>query len=106
MEIDWGGISNSTSCGCPMANSQGHETHPTGYNTSEVDWGGIDSNPNHMNEPLISEVDWGAHDSSLFLFLVNIDYDAKPNQSSIQGLWRELQHRTPSDRIPTKKSLV
>ena len=29
-------------------------------------------------------------------FLVNIDYDAKPNESPIQGLWGELQHRTSS----------
>ena len=94
MEIDWGGKFNCTSCGCPMANWQGHETHPTGHNTSEVDWGGHDPNPNHMNETLLSEVDWGAHDSSVFLFLVNIDYDAKPNESSIQGLWGELLHRT------------
>ena len=49
-----------------------------------------------MNESLLSEVDYGAHDSSVFLFLVNIDYDAKPNESSIQGLWGELQHRTYS----------
>ena len=47
-----------------------------------------------MNASLISEVDWGAHDSSVFLFLVNIDYDAKSNESSIQGLGGELQHRT------------
>ena len=39
MEIDWGGKVNYTSCGCPMVNWQGHETHPTGHNTSEVDWG-------------------------------------------------------------------
>ena len=77
MEIDWGGKFNYTSYGCPMANWQGHETHPTGHNTS-------------------TEVDWGEHDSSIFLFLVNIDYDAKPNESSIQGLWGELQHRTSS----------
>ena len=96
MEIDWGGKFNSTSCGCPMANWQGHETHPTGHYTSEVDWCGHDPNPNHMNESLLSEGDWGAHDSSIFLFLVNIDYDAKPNESSIQGLWGELQHRTSS----------
>ena len=68
MEIDWGGKFNCTSCGCPMANWQGHETCPTGHNTSEVDWGGHDPNPNHMNESLLSEVDWGAHDSSVFLF--------------------------------------
>ena len=42
MEIDWGGKFNYTSCGYPMANWQGHETHPTGHKTSEVDWGGHD----------------------------------------------------------------
>ena len=61
MEIDWGGKFNYTSCGYPMANWQGHGTHPTGHKTSEVDWGGHDPNPNHVNEPLLSEVDWGAH---------------------------------------------
>ena len=40
-----------------MANWQGHETHPTGHKTSEVDWGGHDPNPNHVNESLLS-VDW------------------------------------------------
>ena len=96
MEIDWGGKFNCTSCRCPMANWQGHETHPTGHNTSEIDWGGHDPNPSHMNEPLLSEVVWGVHDSSVFLFLVNIDYNAKPNESAIQGLWGELQQRTSS----------
>ena len=80
MEIDWGGKPNYTSYGCPMTNWRGHETH----------------NPNHMNESLLSEVDWEAHDTSVFLFLVNIDYDAKPNESPIQGLWGELQCRTSS----------
>ena len=61
MEIDWGGKFNYTSCGYPMANWQGYETHPTGHKTSEVDWGGHDPNPNHVNEYLLSEVDWGAH---------------------------------------------
>ena len=28
MEIDWRGKLNSTSCGCPWADWQGHETHP------------------------------------------------------------------------------
>ena len=50
----------------------------------------------HITLTMLSEVDWGAHDSSVFLFLVNIDYDAKPNESPIQGLWGELQHRTSS----------
>ena len=34
MEIDWGGKFNFTSRGYPMANWQGHETHPTGHKTS------------------------------------------------------------------------
>ena len=65
MEIDWGSKFNYTSCGCPMANWQGHETHPTGHNTSEVDWGGRDPNPNHVNESLLSELDWGAQNSDV-----------------------------------------
>ena len=44
MEIDWGGKFNYSSCGHPMANWQGHETHHTGHKTSEVDWGGHDPN--------------------------------------------------------------
>ena len=44
MEINWGGTFNYTSCEYPMANWQGHETHPTGHKTSEVDWGGHDPN--------------------------------------------------------------
>ena len=49
MEIDWGGKFNYTSCGHPMANWQGHATHPTGHKTSEVDWGGHD--PNEPDNP-------------------------------------------------------
>ena len=82
-----------------MANWQGHEPHHTRHNTSEVDWGGHDPNPDCMNESLLSEVDWGAHDSSVFLFLANIDHAAKPNDSSVQGLWGELQHRTFSSPL-------
>ena len=78
--------------------------HPTGHSISEVDWVGCDPSPNHMNEFLFSEVDWGAHDSSLFLFLVNIDYDAKAKEPSIQGLWGELQQRTSS--IPLIELLI
>ena len=95
MEIDWGGKFNYNSCRCHMANSQDHKTHPTGHNTSEVDWGGHDPNPNHVHESLLSEVDWGANHPSVFLFLVNIDYDAKPIEFFIQGLWGEPQHKTP-----------
>ena len=35
--------------------------HKGPYTSSEVDWGGHDSYPNHVNESLLSEVDWGAH---------------------------------------------
>ena len=49
MEIDWGGKFNYTSCGYPMANWQGHEKHPPGHKTSEVDWGGHD--PNEPDNP-------------------------------------------------------
>ena len=49
-----------------------------------------------MNESLLSEVDGGAQDSSVFLILVNVDYDKKPNESSIQRLCGELQHETSS----------
>ena len=49
-----------------------------------------------MNELLSYEVDWGAHDSSFFLFLVNIDYDAKQLEFFTQGLWGELQQTMSS----------
>ena len=54
MEIDWGGKFNYTSCGHPMANWQGHETHPTGHKTSEVDWGGHD--PNGPDNPSLMSI--------------------------------------------------
>ena len=38
-----------------------HILHHMGFKTSEVDWGGHNPNPNHVNESLLSEVDWGAH---------------------------------------------
>ena len=52
MEIDWGGKFNYTSCGHPMANWQGHETHPTGHKTSEVDWGGHDPHGSDNPPPM------------------------------------------------------
>ena len=35
-----------------MANWQGHETHPTGHKTSEVDWGGHDPNGSDNPPPM------------------------------------------------------
>ena len=52
MEIDWGRKFNYTSCGHPMANWQGHETHPTVHKTSEVDWGGHDPNGSDNAPPM------------------------------------------------------
>ena len=52
MEIDWGGKFNYTSCGHPMANWQGHETHPTGHKTSEIDLGGHDPNGSDNPPPM------------------------------------------------------
>ena len=45
---------------------------------------------------MLSEVDWGAHDSSVTLFLVNMDYDARSKEFFILGLWGDLQDKTPS----------
>ena len=49
-----------------------------------------------MNELLLSEVDWEAHDPSFFLFLVDIDYDAKPKEFFTQGVWGEVQQSISS----------
>ena len=89
MEVDWGGklIINS------MVYWGAHQAHPNGHNISEVDWGGHGSRSNHMTEFLLSEVDWGAHDSSFFLFLVNIDCDAKSMEFFT---WGELQQTMSS----------
>ena len=38
----------------PMANWQGHENHPTGHKTSEVDWGG--HNPNGSDNPSLMPI--------------------------------------------------
>ena len=54
-EVDWGVKHPINS----VVDWGRHETYQTGHNFSEVDWGAL-------------------HDSSFFLFLVNIDYDAKP----------------------------
>ena len=68
-----------------------------GLNISEVDWGDHDPSIKNMNEILLSVVNWGTfHVSSFFLFLVNIDYDAKPKDFFTQELWTGLPERTSS----------
>ena len=76
-EIDWGGKHPINS----LVDWQSHETYRTGHNISEVDWGAL-------------------HDSSFFLFLVNIDYDdAKPKDFFTQELWGGLPERTSSTTL-------
>ena len=72
-EVDWGGKHPINS----VVDWQRHETYPTGHNISEGDWGAL-------------------HDSSFFLFLANIDYDAKPKDFFTQELWGGLSERTSS----------
>ena len=70
MEIDWGGKFIYTSCGYPMANWQGHEKHPTGHKTSEVDWGGHDPNGPDNPHPCPSSIlmtYWGEPSSYLWM---------------------------------------
>ena len=68
---------NLSNASCGFMLKKRHETYPTGHNISEVDWGAL-------------------HDSSFFLFLVNIDYDANPKDFFTQELWGGLPERTCS----------
>ena len=54
-DVDWGGKHPINS----VVDWQSQGTYPAGHSISEVDWEAL-------------------HDSGFFLFLVNIDYDAKP----------------------------
>ena len=72
------------------------KTYQNGHSITKVDWGGHDPSLYSMDGCMLSEVDWGAHDSSFFLYLVHIDYDAKPKEFFTQGLWRGLPQRTSS----------
>ena len=75
-EVDWGGKHPINS----VVDWQRHETYPTGHKISEVEWGAL-------------------HDSSFFLFLVNIDYDAKPKDFFTQELWGGLSDWTTSSTL-------
>ena len=76
MEIDWGGKFNYTSCGYPMANWQGHEKHPPGHKTSEVDWGGHDPN-GPDNPPPMSIINLDDLLESIFLLPMNENGERK-----------------------------
>ena len=85
---------NNTSCGLMLKEVDWGEKHPI---NSVVDWQSHETYPTQHN---ISEVDWGAlHDSSFFLFLVNIDYDAKPKDFFTQESWGGLPERTSSTTL-------
>ena len=73
-----------------------HETHQNGHRITKVDWRDYDPTLYTMDGCILSEVDWGAHDSSLFLYLVHIDHDAKPKDIFTQRLWGGLPQRTSS----------
>ena len=75
-EVDWGGKHPINF----VVDWLRHEPYPTGHNISEVDWRAL-------------------HDSSFFLFLVNIDYDAKPKDFFTQELWGGLPERTSSTTL-------
>ena len=75
-EVDWGGEQPINS----EVDWHRHETYPARHNISKVDWGAL-------------------HDSSFFLFLVNIDYDAKPKDFFTQELWGGLSERTTSTTL-------
>ena len=85
---------NNTSCKFMLKEVDSGGKHPI---NSVVDWRSHDTYPAGHN---ISEVDWGAlHDSSFFLFLVNIDYDAKPKDFFAQELWGGLPEKTSSTTL-------
>ena len=87
MEIDWGGKFNYTSCGYPMANGQGHETHPTGHKTSEVDWGGHDPNGSD-NPPPISIIN--LDDLLGRTFLLPMDENGERKRATISEHVKDL----------------
>ena len=75
-EVDWGGKHPINS----VVDWQRDETYPTGHNISEVGRGAL-------------------HNSSFFLFLVNINYDAKPKYFVTQELRGGLTERTTSSTL-------
>ena len=75
-KVDWGGKHTINS----VVDWQSHETNPTGHNISEVDWGAL-------------------HDSCFFLFLVTLNFDAKPKDFFTPELWGGLPERTSSTTL-------
>ena len=102
MEIEWGGKFNYTSCGYTMANWQGHETHPTGHKTSEVDWGGHDPNGSD-NPPPMSIINL----DDLFgrTFLLPMDENGERKRATISGHVKDLYQQQVSREDQLKFNL-
>ena len=99
MEVDWGGklrVNHVNECMPSAVDWGAHETHQNRHNIPKVDWGDHDPTLYPMDGCILSKVDWGAHDSSLFLYLVHIDHDAKPKDLFTQGSWGGLPYRISS----------
>ena len=98
MEIDWGGKFNYTSCGHPMANWQGHETHPTGHKTSEDDWGGHDPNGSDNPPPMsiinLDDLLGRKHVKDQLRFKLKIDGDQLDDLISYNQLMEYLEDKT------------
>ena len=105
MEIDWGGKFNYTSCGYPMANWQGHEKHPTGHKTSEVDWGGHDPSGSD-NPPPISIIN--LDDLLGRTFLVPMDENGERKRATIYENVKDLcqQQVSREDQLRFKLKIV
>ena len=105
MEIDWGGKFNYTSCGHPMANWQGHETHPTGHKTSEVDWGGHDPN-GPDNPPPMSTIN--LDDLLGRTFLLPMDENGERKRATISEHVKDLcqQQVSKEDQLRFKLKIV
>ena len=104
MEIDWGGKFNYTSCGYPMANWQGHEKHPTGHKTSEVDWGGHDPEPDNPPPMSIINLD----DLLGRTFLLPIDENGERKRATISEHVKDLcqQQVSREDQLRFKLKIV
>ena len=58
-------------------------------NHMDVDWGG-NIEANHASGCMLSEVDWVAHNSTLSLYLEQIDHDGEAQDFFTSGLWEGL----------------
>ena len=105
MDIEWGGKFNYTSCGHPITNWQGHETHPTGHKTSEVDWGGHDPSGSD-NPPPITIIN--LDDLLGRTFLLPMDENGERKRATIYENIKDLcqQQVSREDQLRFKLKIV